>query len=103
MYQYRFPTAQPLWGSRALGQEAAAAPVAVGYKGVPGFVETAAVLTVSAAAAWVGIRAGLKETKQLPKIAGWVGGIGAGLIGLLYLGGQANVVTGLPKVQVVKA
>ena len=103
MYQYRFPTAQPLWG-RTMGQDAAAvAPVVTQFKGLPGFVETAAVLGVSAAATWIGIRAGLKETKQLPKIAGWVGGIGAGIIGLLYLGGQTSLVTGLPKVQVVKA
>ena len=103
MYQYRFPTAQPLWSQRALGQEAAVAPVVTQYKGVPGFVETAAVLAVSAAATWTGVRVGMKETKQLPKIAGWVGGIGAGIIGLLYLAGQTSLVTGLPKVQVVKA
>jgi len=101
MNTYRFPTAQPLWGVRRMGQDAVA-PVETGYKGVPGFVETAAVLGVSAAATWVGIRAGMKE-KGLPQVAGYVGGIGAGIIGLLYLAGQAKVVTGLPKIQVVRA
>lgn len=101
MYQYRFPTAQSPWG-RTLGQDAAAAPVVTEFKGVPGFVETAAVLGVSAAATWIGIRAGMKE-KGLPQVAGYVGGIGAGLIGILYLAGQTKVVTGLPKIQVVKA
>lgn len=74
-----------------------------GYTGVPGFLETAAVVTVAAAAAWVGIGTGLTK-KQNPylRAAGWIGGVGAGLLGLLYLGGKTGMsdAVGLPVVRV---
>jgi hypothetical protein len=104
MFRYKFPATQPLWANRILGQETtpAPAPVTVGYKGVPGAIETVAVLGISAAAAWVGIRTGMKEKKGLLKYAGYVGGVGSGLIGLLYLGGQTKLITGIPVVSVAK-
>ena len=74
-----------------------------GYPGVPGFLESAAVVTVSAAAAWVGIHTALaKNQNTYLKVAGWIGGVGAGLLGLLYLGGKTGVgeAVGLPVVRV---
>jgi hypothetical protein len=74
------------------------------YQGVPGFVETVAVLGVSAAAAYTGIKAGMnKGNNKTNRIAGWVGGVGGALIGLLYLGGKTGVSqqVKLPSVQVV--
>jgi len=70
-----------------------------GYTGVPGFLEALAVLSISGAAAWVGIRTGLSEKKNdYLKIAGWVGGVGSALIGILYLGAKSGVtqMVGLP-------
>lgn len=78
-------------------------PLFTGYMGIPGFLEVIGVLTVSGAAAWVGIRTGMNEKKNpYLKIAGWVGGVGAALIGLLYLGGKSGVnqMVGLPAVRV---
>jgi hypothetical protein len=57
------------------------------------------VLAISGAAAWTGVRAGMKE-KGLLKYAGWIGGVGSALIGLLYLGAKADI-GGLPQVYVV--
>lgn len=82
----------------------APAVVTTSYTGVPGFVETVMVLGASAAAAYTGIKAGLnKGGKKTDRIAGWVGGVGAGLIGLLYLGGKTGVSksVSLPSVQVL--
>jgi hypothetical protein len=82
----------------------APAVVTTSYTGVPGFVETVVVLGASAAAAYTGVKAGLnKSGKKTDRIAGWVGGIGAGLIGLLYLGGKTGVSksVSLPSVQVL--
>lgn len=109
---------QPVY-SRRMGQAAPVAPAAPApevtvpapvvetttYSGVPGFLETVAVLGVSAAAAWTGVNAGMKSTKKLPKIAGWVGGIGAALIGLLYLGTKTGVTktVALPQIKVTPA
>jgi hypothetical protein len=76
------------------------------YTGVPGFLETVTVLGVSAAAAWTGVRAGMKkDSPKVQRIAGWVGGVGAGLIGLLYLGSKTGISKTilLPQVQVVPA
>lgn len=78
-------------------------PIFVGYTGVAGLIETFAILGISGAAAWAGIRTGMteKQNKYL-RIAGWVGGVGAGLIGLLYLGAKSGVgeMVGLPAVRV---
>lgn len=74
------------------------------YTGVPGFMETVVVLGASAAAAYTGVRAGMnKSNNKTNRIAGWVGGVGAGLIGLLYLGGKTGVskTVSLPSVQVI--
>lgn len=104
MVPYRPPAFQPAF-RRSLAQQAPAAqaPIALpapkSYTGVPGVIETLAVLAISGAAAWTGVRAGMKE-KGLLKYAGWVGGVGSALIGLLYLGGKADI-GGLPQVYVV--
>ena len=88
-----------------LAQPAPAAPpptpdfLFTGYTGVPGFLEALAVLSISGAAAWVGIRTGMTEKKNdYLKIAGWIGGVGSALIGLLYLGAKSGVtqMVGLP-------
>lgn len=112
---------QPVY-SRKMGQQAPApatpaapaAPAVVtppvitttNYTGVPGFIETVLVLGVSAAAAWTGVRAGMnKGNKQVERAAGWVGGVGAALIGLLYLGSKTGVtsMTALPQIKVSPA
>lgn len=67
-------------------------PAATGYTGVPGFLETVAILGASAAAVYTGVRAGMnKSNNKTNRIAGWIGGVGAGLIGLLYLGGKSGL------------
>jgi hypothetical protein len=73
----------------------------VTFTGAPGVIETLAVLAASGAATWVGVRAGMQE-KGLLKYAGWVGGVGSGLIGLLYLGSKTGLSVGLPQVQVIR-
>lgn len=105
MLPYSFPQVPPTYGRR-LAQEAPAAPVTPTLpqppsklSGIPGVFETLAVLAISGAAVYTGVNAGMKE-KGYKKYAGWVGGIGAGVIGLLYLGGRANV-AGIPQVQIV--
>jgi hypothetical protein len=72
------------------------------FDGVGGMIETAAVLTISSAAAWVGIRTGLSKQSKTVRIAGWIGGVGSVLIGLLYLGGKSGLGSqvGLPAVRV---
>jgi len=118
---------QPVYArARVLGQAAPAAPAApapapapaaapapvvpvvasTSYTGVPGFLETVAVLGISAAAAWTGVRAGMnKQAPQVNRIAGWVGGVGGALIGLLYLGTKTGVTRtiALPQIQVSPA
>lgn len=61
-----------------------------GYTGVPGLLETVAVLGVSAAAAWAGINTARTTSNKYLQAAGWVGGVGAALIGLLYLGTKSG-------------
>lgn len=101
---------RPLPFNQRLGQAPAVvapAPAMVvptyqGYTGLPGVLETLVVVGVAASAAWVGLRTGMsKQPSDLVKTAGWVGGIGSGLLGLLYLGQKAGVNSGLPKVQVI--
>lgn len=77
-----------------------------GYGGAAGFLETAAVLTFSAAAVWVGVRTGLKRTENAyVRAAGWVGGIGVALMALLYLGGKTGMgqELGIPAVRISPA
>ena len=74
-----------------------------GYTGVPGFIETVAVLAISGAAAWVGVCTGTKkQNSTLVRSAGWVGGVGSAIIGLLYLGTKSglNDYIGLPAVRI---
>lgn len=76
------------------------------YTGFPGFLETVAVLGISAAAAWTGVRAGMKkDSPRVQRAAGWVGGVGGALIGLLYLGAKTGITRtiALPQIQVVPA
>lgn len=77
-------------------------PLYTGYEGLPGFIETLAVLAATGAAAWLGVRTGLKSTDATMQAAGWVAGIGSGLLGLLYLGGKTGIgqAIGLPAVRV---
>lgn len=72
------------------------------FDGISGILESATVLTISGAAAWVGIRTGLSKQSKTVRIAGWIGGIGSALIGLLYLGGKSglNQAISLPAVRV---
>lgn len=94
-----------------LGQPPASAPVPppspdvlyTGYTGIPGIFETLVVLGATGAAAWLGITTGLdKSASQTKKIAGWVGGVGAAIAGLLYLGGKSglNQAVSFPAVRV---
>lgn len=74
-----------------------------GYTGVPGIFETLAVLAATGAAAWLGITTGLNANEsQTKRIAGWTGGVGAALAGLLYLGGKSglNQAVSFPAVRV---
>jgi hypothetical protein len=78
-------------------------PLFTGYTGVPGILETLLVLGATGAAAWLGITTALDKNSSKPKeIAGWVGGVGAALAGLLYLAGKSglNQIAGLPAVRV---
>lgn len=102
--------AAPAPASAPTTAPAAPAPMPVvtttSYTGVPGFLETVTVLGISAAAAWTGVRAGMKkDSPKVQRVAGWVGGVGAALIGVLYLGSKTGISKTilLPQVQVVPA
>jgi hypothetical protein len=74
-----------------------------GYTGIPGALETLLVVGATGAAAWLGITTALnKSESQTKKIVGWVGGVGAAIAGLLYLGGKSglNQMISLPAVRV---
>lgn len=78
-------------------------PIFTGYTGIPGFLEAILVLGITGAAAYVGIQTGLNKSAAKPmKYAGWVGGVGSALMGLLYLGAKSGVgdMIGLPAVRV---
>lgn len=99
------PAAPPAAPAAAPAAVAPVAPIVTttSYTGLPGFLETVAVLGVSAAAAWTGVRAGMnKSTPKLQRAAGWVGGVGGALIGLLYLGTKTGITRtiALPQIQV---
>ena len=67
-------------------------PVFTGHEGAAGIAETVAVLGVLGAATWLGIRTGLeKKEKDVIRGAGWVAGIGAALLGLMYLGAKSGL------------
>lgn len=73
-----------------------------GYPGVIGVLEAAAVLTVTAAAAWAGIRTGMGQGGKYLRAAGWIGGVGSAVLGLLYVGAKSGLggQIGLPAVRV---
>lgn len=99
---------QPAMGrtvARSIGESAPPpAPdfIMTGYTGMPGYVETLLVLAITGSAAWVGIRAGMDGSSQALRAAGWVGGVGSALLGLLYLGGRTglNDAVRLPAIRV---
>lgn len=104
---------KPVPLSRKLGQAIAPSVSAVpppspdvlytGYTGIPGIFEGLAVLAATGAAAWLGITTGMNKSESRTKrIAGWTGGIGAALAGLLYLGGKSglNQTVSFPAVRV---
>lgn len=73
-----------------------------GYTGIPGLLETMTVIAITGAGAWVGIKTGLRGKGKYMKAAGWVGGIGSALLGLLYLGSKSGIgqMVGLPAVRI---
>jgi hypothetical protein len=77
-------------------------PVYSSFDGVSGIVESIVVLSIASAAAWIGIRTGMGKGNVYVKSAGWVGGIGSAVLGLLYLGGKSgyNQDLSLPAVRV---
>lgn len=74
----------------------------VGFTGLPGVLETLAVIAVTGAATWTGIRAAQTSREPYAKAVGWVGGVGSALLGLLYLGTKTGITgqVGLPTVRV---
>ena len=51
---------------------------------------------------WAGIRTGMGQGGKYLRAAGWVGGVGSAVLGLLYLGAKSglNDQIGLPAVRV---
>lgn len=104
----RFGTWTPGYGPsqrlrRHLAQNeepAVAQPTRMGRWTPADVMETIGVVTVTGAAAWVGIRAGLKEKGTL-KVAGWVGGVGSALIGLFFLNNKFDIVVQGPSTRII--
>lgn len=74
-----------------------------GYTGIPGAIETLLVLGATGSAAWLGITTALQKNQgQTKMIVGWIGGVGAAIAGILYLGGKTglNQMISLPAVRV---
>lgn len=72
------------------------------FTGLPGLIESVFVLSILSAGAWAGIHTGING-KEIPlKAAGWVGGAGAALLGLLYLGTKLDLTqsVGFPALRV---
>jgi hypothetical protein len=72
------------------------------FTGLPSVIESLTVVSILSVSAWAGIRVGLSTFATPIKAAGWVGGIGSAVLGLLYLGTKIGVVQdlGLPAVRV---
>lgn len=108
MTSYKPLAVQPL-GQRSLPEAAPTLPdpdlTFMGFTGLPGILETLTVLAVTGAAAWTGIQAAQTKRDPYAKAAGWIGGVGSALFGLLYLGSKTGVTTawGLPAVRVSPA
>lgn len=77
-------------------------PVYTGYTGLPGVVETVFVLAILGSAGWVSIRSATGEKNPYARVAGWLGGIGSALFGVLYLTGKAGI-SQIPAVRVTPA
>lgn len=79
--------------------------VFAGYEGIPGVLANVAMLAIAGSAAYVGIKTGLESQNKTLKTAGWVGGIGSALLGLLYLGQKSGLTigTGIPATNVYPA
>ena len=93
--------ARPMMGAPALTPPPEPDFLFTGYTGIPGAVEIASVLLVAAAAAWAGIHTALSTKNKTLKVAGWIGGVGSGLLGLSYLGGKSGFMpAGIPAVRV---
>lgn len=87
----------------ALAPQADPDAIFTGYTGLPGILETAALLAVTGAATWLSLRTATSRTDDpYVKAAGWVAGIGSGLLGLFYLGAKSGLAEkiGLPTVRV---
>ena len=90
-----FRPAYSMYHRPALGQQAPPPVVAPNVtagtvKAVSG-VMGVALVTLSAATAWVGIRTGMKEKGSLFGITAWVVGVAGVLSGLFELVGTANI------------
>ncbi len=110
MIAYKFPTVRARLGQPPMPVMTPPTPpdpdfTFTGFIGLPGTLETVAILLVSASAMWAGLRMATEEKNTYLKTAGWVGGIGSGLLGLLYLGAKTGVgqIFGLPAVRVSPA
>lgn len=103
------PATAPIKMAQAPGMLTSVAPpppvdvLYSGYDGAIGVVEAIGIVGITSAAAWVGISTGLKTTNPYLKAAGWVGGVGSILLGLLYLGSKTGVgqMVGIPALRVV--
>lgn len=107
MFTYKFPPIRKPLGQAMPSAAMSAIPDPVAppeptFTGLPGLVESVLVLGVLSAAAWVGIRTGMKGTEKSLKAAGWVGGVGSTALGLIYLGTKAGLTqeVGLPAMRV---
>lgn len=77
-------------------------PFYTSYDGALGVAESVVVLSALGAGAYLGISTGIQKKDVTQKAIGWVAGVGAALLGLLYLGGKSGLgdVIGLPAVRV---
>jgi hypothetical protein len=94
---------RPRMAAAPLAPPPAPDPIFVGFTGLPGFVETVLFTGIFGAAAWAGIHTGLsKKAGSTLKVAGWAGGIGSALAGILYLGAKSGLseMVGLPAVRI---
>ncbi len=89
-----FRPAYSMYHRPALGQAVQPPPIPnvtpATVKTVSGLMGTA-LIALSAATAWVGIRTGMKEKGSLFGVTGWVVGVAGVLSGLFELVGTANI------------
>jgi hypothetical protein len=80
--------------ARAIGENAPPPMpdfITTGYTGLPSYVETFLMLAIAGSASWVGIRVGMSQSSRSLRVAGWIGGVGSAILGLLYLGGRTGL------------